>query len=59
MAYCPECDAEIEGEAFEFEDGEVIECPECGSELEVSNTSPLEFERVESDWDGSDEEEWD
>jgi lysine biosynthesis protein LysW len=58
LAYCPECDAEIEGEPFEFEEGEVIECPECGSELEVSSTSPLEFEVVESDWE-ADEEEWD
>jgi lysine biosynthesis protein LysW len=59
LAYCPECDAEIEGEPFEFEEGEVIECPECGCELEVTSTSPLEFELVESDWGADDEEEWD
>ena len=59
LAFCPECDAEIEGEPFEFEEGEVIECPECGSELEVTSTSPLEFELVEGDWDEEEEEEWD
>lgn len=60
MAFCPECDAEIEGESFEFEEGEVIECPECGVELEVTNTTPLEFELVESEWgEGDEEEEWD
>ena len=59
LAYCPECDAEIEGEPYEFEEGEVIECPECGCELEVTSTSPLEFELVESDWEANDEEEWD
>jgi alpha-aminoadipate carrier protein LysW len=58
MAFCPECDAEIEGEPYEFEEGEIIECPECGVELEVVSTSPLEFELVEGDND-EDEEEWD
>jgi lysine biosynthesis protein LysW len=59
MAFCPECDAEIEGEPYEFEEGEIIECPECGVELEVVSTSPLEFELIEGDFDGDDEEEWD
>lgn len=60
MAFCPECDAEIEGEPFEFEEGEIVECPECGVELEVTSGSPLEFELVESEWGGGDEEEeWD
>jgi lysine biosynthesis protein LysW len=59
LAYCPECDAEIEGEPYEFEEGEVIECPECGCELEVTSTSPLEFELVESDWQADEAEEWD
>lgn len=58
MAFCPECDAEIEGEAFDFEEGEVVECPECGAELEVVSTTPLEFDVLESDWDDEDEEEW-
>ena len=47
MAHCPECDAEIEGDPFEFEEGEIIECGECGVELEVINTSPLELEPIE------------
>ena len=59
MAFCPECDAEIEGEPFEFEEGEVMECPECGVELEVTSTSPLELETIESDYDELEGEEWD
>jgi alpha-aminoadipate carrier protein LysW len=58
MAFCPECDAEIEGEPFEFEEGEIIECPECGVELEVTSTSPLVLELIEAD-DDFEEEEWD
>jgi lysine biosynthesis protein LysW len=59
MAFCPECEAEIEGEPYEFEEGEIIECPECGVELEVVSTSPLEFEMVEGDFEEEEEEEWD
>ncbi len=59
MAFCPECDAEIEGQPFEYEEGEVVECPECGCELEVVSTSPLEFELVEGDYEEDGEEEWD
>lgn len=58
MAFCTECDAEIEGEPYEYEEGEIVECPECGVELEVVSTSPLEFELVQGDFDGDDEE-WD
>ena len=65
MAHCPECDAEIEGDPFEFEEGEIIECGECGVELEVISTSPLELEPIESDdedteesYDDYDEQEW-
>ena len=47
MAHCPECDAELEGDLFELEEGEVVECPECGVELEVVSTTPLELEPVE------------
>lgn len=65
MAHCPECDAELEGDLFELEEGEVVECPECGVELEVVSTSPLELEPVEFDEDleeefeDYDEEGWD
>lgn len=59
MAFCPECDAEIEGEPFEFEEGELVECPECGAELEVVSTAPLEFEIVSEEWEDEDEEQWD
>lgn len=66
MARCPECDAEIEGDPFEFEEGEIVECSECGTELEVINTSPLELEPLEFDEEPDEdydedyeEEEWD
>ena len=51
MAYCPECEAEIELE--DVEKGEIVNCPECGSDLEVIGTDPVELElgpEEEEDW---------
>lgn len=60
MTYCPECGVEIEADPGDFEKGDVVECDECGAELEVTATSPLEFEAVDESWDDEDEDEdWD
>jgi alpha-aminoadipate/glutamate carrier protein LysW len=52
VAYCPECEAEIEVE--EVEKGDLVDCPECGANLEVIGTSPVELELAaeeeEEDW---------
>jgi alpha-aminoadipate/glutamate carrier protein LysW len=56
LAFCPECDAEIE-EEYEYEEGDIVDCPECGAELEVINTSPLEFEVISYE-EEEEEEEW-
>jgi len=56
MAHCPECEAVIDVEEEEVEEGQTIDCPECGAELEVVNTNPLELnvlldeEEEEKDW---------
>jgi alpha-aminoadipate/glutamate carrier protein LysW len=52
VAYCPECEAEIELD--EVEKGDLVDCPECGANLEVIGTSPVELELAP----GDDEEEW-
>ncbi len=64
MAYCPECEADID-EEFE-ETGEVITCPECGVELEVISIDPVEFDLAPEEEDeedeyrfDEDEEDWD
>lgn len=43
MALCPECEAEVELDAYDVDKGEVISCPECGVDLEVMGLSPLEL----------------
>lgn len=60
MASCPDCEALLDVEEDDVEQGEVINCPECGVELEVVNTNPIEVELVEDeeeDEEDDDEEE--
>ena len=61
MANCPECDALLEVDEDEVEEGDIINCGDCGLELEVVHRSPLEVERTDEDEeedkeDGFDEE---
>jgi alpha-aminoadipate carrier protein LysW len=56
MPTCPECDAMIDIDGDELEEGQSIECPECGSELEVVSTDPVELDSLST---GEDEEEED
>lgn len=54
MATCPECEAIIDVEDDELEEGQKLDCPECGAELEVVNTNPLELDVIST---GEEEEE--
>lgn len=54
MVYCPECEADLDIDAEDVDEGDVIACDECGSEFEVVGTNPLELSRIEDE--ESDEE---
>jgi lysine biosynthesis protein LysW len=63
---CPVCDAVLDIEEDELDEGDEFTCDECGAELGVSGTDPLEIEPVseldeededEDDLDADDEEE--
>ena len=56
MAYCPECEAAIDVEDQDFEEGRRLDCPECGAELEVVNTNPLELGVISSGGEDDEEE---
>jgi len=59
MANCPECEAAIDMEIEDVEEGQRIDCPECGAELEVVNTNPLELDVIASgDEDDEEEGKW-
>jgi len=59
MATCPECDAEIEVDEFEVDEGDSLSCDECGSNLKVVSLSPLEFDLASDEDDEDDEDEED
>jgi len=58
MVNCPLCDAAIDAEEDELDEGDPLICEECGSNLLVSGTNPLEL-TPEVDSDDDDEEELD
>lgn len=49
MPHCPECEALVDVEEGEVEEGEVLSCPECGVDLEVISTNPLELNLLEEE----------
>jgi len=57
MAVCPECEATIDVEEDEIEEGQTLDCPECGAELEVVSINPVAL-NVILDGDDEEEEDW-
>ena len=57
MAHCPECEAVVDVDEDEIEEGEVLSCPECGVDLEVVNTNPLELDLLDEEGDEEEDEE--
>ncbi|MGH7870324.1 MAG: lysine biosynthesis protein LysW [Candidatus Dormibacteraceae bacterium] len=58
MAQCPECEAAIDLEEDEVEEGQIVDCPECGVELEVVSIDPLELNAITDDEEDEEDEEW-
>ena len=57
MPTCPECEAMVDVDEDEVEEGEVVSCPECGLELEVIGTNPLELNPLDGDGEEEEDEE--
>ena len=58
MVNCPLCDAVIDVEEEELDEGDPLICEECGANLNVTSVDPLEIESVdEEDEDEEDEDE--
>ena len=62
MVLCPECESDLDIEADELDEGEVVSCSECGTDFEVVTVEPLELTRIsdeddeEEDSDGEEED---
>jgi alpha-aminoadipate carrier protein LysW len=57
MVTCPECDADLEIDVQEIDEGDAVRCESCGTEFEVTGVDPLELEPVSDDDDEEDLEE--
>jgi alpha-aminoadipate carrier protein LysW len=56
MVNCPVCDAPIDVDEDELDEGDVVECEECAAALTVVSTDPLEFAAEESEDEDEEEE---
>ena len=57
MVNCPKCDAVIDVDEDELDEGDELTCEECGSNLTVSSLDPLELERAGDEEEDEEEEE--
>jgi alpha-aminoadipate/glutamate carrier protein LysW len=68
MVNCPLCDAPMDVDEEELDEGDALVCEECGANVSVSSVSPLELtpdtddvededEDFDDDYDEEDEEE--
>ncbi len=49
MVNCPMCDAVIDVDEEELDEGDSLICEECGANLSVSGVSPLELSAEDDD----------
>jgi alpha-aminoadipate/glutamate carrier protein LysW len=52
---CTECEAVLDVEEGDVDEGEVISCPECGTDYEVVTSSPLELSKIEEEEEDDEE----
>jgi lysine biosynthesis protein LysW len=59
MVNCPNCDAVLDVEEDELDEGDELTCEECGANVAVTSTDPIELEAVDEDEDADEDEEED
>ncbi len=57
MVNCPVCDAVLDAEEDELDEGDELTCEECGANLTVVGTDPLEIESTSDEDEDEDEDE--
>lgn len=61
MVTCPLCDAAVDVDEDELDEGDSLICEECGASLNVTGTSPLELspgDEDEEDFEDEDDEDF-
>lgn len=59
MVNCPMCDAVIDVDEEELDEGDSLICEDCGANLSVSSVSPLELTPDKEDETDEDDEDFD
>jgi alpha-aminoadipate carrier protein LysW len=59
MVNCPNCDAVIDLDVEELDEGDTLTCDECGADLSVTGLDPLELETSEDEDEEEEEDEED
>jgi lysine biosynthesis protein LysW len=59
MIYCPACEADMDLDEEQLEEGGIVNCGGCGAQFEIVSPQPLELERVSGDDEDEDEDEED
>jgi alpha-aminoadipate/glutamate carrier protein LysW len=54
MVSCPKCDAAIDVEEEELDEGDVLSCDECGASLTVTSVNPVELESEDAEGEEED-----
>ena len=49
MISCAVCNAEIDVDEDELDEGDTVTCDECGADMRVVSVDPLELEAVEEE----------
>jgi len=58
MISCPKCDALIDVEEEDLDEGDLLSCDECGASLAVTSVNPVELQ-LEDEEDEDDDYEYD
>ncbi len=56
MVNCPNCDALLDLDEEELDEGDALTCDECGADISVTGLDPLELETTEDEEEDDDEE---
>jgi len=57
MVNCPKCDAIMDVDEDELDEGDTLTCEECGASLTVSSLDPLDLEVAGDEQEEEEEEE--
>ena len=59
MVNCPNCDAVIDVDEDDLDEGDTLTCEECGADLSVVGMDPLELETTEDEEEEAEEDDSD